>query len=70
MKPELLEAAKTFLRDLYEAKAGRRPTDAELAEWCMLQWKDARVFTPKNQTPGQKLRELAGEFPGMKGGAQ
>lgn len=70
MNPELLDAAKTFLRDLYEAKTGKKPSDAELVDWCMQQWTDARAFTPKGTTPGQKLRELAGEFPGMKGGAQ
>lgn len=68
MKPELLDAAKTFLRDLYEAKKGIKPTDEELVAWCMLQWTDARAFVPKNQTPGQKLRDLASEFPGMTGG--
>lgn len=68
MKPELLDAAKTFLRDLYEAKQGKKPSDAELAEWCMLQWTEARVYTPRNQSPGQKLRDLTGEFPGMTGG--
>jgi hypothetical protein len=70
MKSELMEAAKTFLRDLYEAKNGRKPTDAELVEWCMQQWAEARAFTPKSQTPGQKLRDLASDFPGMTGGAQ
>ena len=56
-----------FLQDAYEAEHGKRPSDEELIDWCLLQYAKIRQLTD-SKTGGETLRGLLGqnnEFPGL-----